>query len=1675
MAGIYNSYNEYLAKVRGSESGGKQYAKNPRSTASGLYQFTESTWKGLGYDWKDRFNPTLQNQAMAKLTNYNANYLKSKLGITPTDADLYGAHFLGPQGYTSVYNKPNNTPLSSVLTKGAMSANPFLAGKTTGFLKSWLSKKMNVSVSPSEVDSYEREYGVDTSINLPMNTGEYQTAPEMSETTTKGSLEAEQAKAELLEKQREKDFLAELQATQEQNSETRYQQEQQAQQQQQAELDPSYYQVPQIELPNYEAIKYQQAQNQAQIPQDEFQRGGKKYSEQNGRLVVTTKVVNTPNGPRYYQAKSPDYNFSIELTDAKRVGDSIPKANLDPHIIEALNRRQDGGEIDLQYKDGGGIPERYKNMGFTRVGQKKEGDGQKKWKVLAKKGDKYKVVQGGYRGMKDFSQHGSKKRQDNFWSRMGGRDSAKANDPFSPLYWHKRLGKWEDGGEIEGEVECTNCGWSWDKSESTEKDMYNCHKCGGKSTGELLSQFQQGGAKEVKSALGAGKFNTTTGGTVIWGTPEYEAAYNRGEVVTDKGVRSEVTLEGGQLDEVVVKGKKRGFWEQSRDKYLKEHQDDGLLGAIGSVATYPLAVGQHALTYGTTGKVQDPDEAWGYNTNEGWFDSAGAFGRNLADAGLNIGADPSNLVGAGIVTKGKGFINALTKGKALSKGIARYGDDLIQASKAAGKIKLPTYSNAYRWQADVVPESLVNAGRSLTPEQQSLTGSWYTHDVNQLPFYMRTRPGSGNVNVSRLSDTKIANLESNMSDAARGMSGKTESVAASNTSLPGELILPKSLKDKVKQFKFDVNPSEYPLPSEQQELLKDPSFIGSPYHSSILQENTSNIVNPILEAQYQPIMGVPRKYFPFKEGGEAVEQFQLGGRKKNPFATNQKNTNYSFFPTVGSIEKTLMEKTGITGFRKKAQAKAQAQGIKGSHNGGLDAVRHAASSAKTASLLPPGLGFIAANTLGAAHEVDRKMNWRETASDLYNNFAGSLIGSIPFIDDEDRQDLVIEAQKRGFLHNVNKLEEGGEFAEEEMDYGQNDFALPNQDQEQGNPVWPQTPQPINPIWSQPVQPIKPVWPQTPQPINPIWAQPVQRKPVKKAEKPKTTVTRKPSKYEYLFEKNNSKKVDTRDFVVPKFNGIKEGSGNSSQEILNYQQEKNKKVFQEEVKKQEESKAAKELSDFRKEITSKAILEDAIENDEIGLDINNYRTEKDVMNLQKMLTEKGYNLNPQGKFANNGIDGKLGNVTKNAMIKYNQHNSDSGYESIKEGTGFIGDCQESQCSEYMQNELFRNVQPKVSREDWNKKTGLFGDAWNIGENIIKSGGKKVEKGEVKPGDVVTMFTGGRSPFQSQANAAGSGTTHTGLVDKVNPDGSYYILHNNHSTNLLTGDFEGKEYRDLVKDGVIVSGGAKRSFTVRGTFRPDYKEVQLGEKKILRDDVKLFLDPKKAVVLSSKEYDNNFTSANAKNKLLNTFIKPLNDTRNKKTISKVFGLGDDEYQSLSKLTLGILGQETSFGTNAKYTTGTKEAGAIIAKLVGYKSDEASKGAGRLKYETNFGSDDLTELGITQDNFDDEDKAPLTTMYKLATDYKKFLKKGYNKKDAMYRAVTVYNVSLGHVSQGKKVEDWAKNYDVDYTNKVLNYSTFFNIGDNKKQYKTTTDELLLHPNVYKWREKLKKEKKL
>jgi hypothetical protein len=215
-------------------------------------------------------------------------------------------------------------------------------------------------------------------------------------------------------------------------------------------------------------------------------------------------------------------------------------------------------------------------------------------------------------------------------------------------------------------ITCSNCGWSW-KAADGGNDVGTCHKCGNEN-----KIMKYGGLTKYQSA-----------GQVTYGTPEYRDAYNRGEVITDEGVRSPILL-----DEVTVQNnykRPRGFWEQSRDKYLKDNRDAGFFGAIGSVATYPLSVGQHALTYAIEGKVQDPSEAWGYNTDEGWFESPGAFGRNLSDASLNMVADPSNLLGAGLLTKEKLF-SGLSKSKNL---ISNLNKERVLGNIYAEKIKIP--------------------------------------------------------------------------------------------------------------------------------------------------------------------------------------------------------------------------------------------------------------------------------------------------------------------------------------------------------------------------------------------------------------------------------------------------------------------------------------------------------------------------------------------------------------------------------------------------------------------------------------------------------------------------------------------------------------------------------------------------------------------------------------------------------------------------------------------------------------------------------------------------------------------------------------------------------------------------------------------------------------------------
>lgn len=126
---------DQLLAIARAESNLKPDAKNPRSSASGLFQFIDETWKetvGTHGDKhsvmeEDRLDARSNALMGAELMKRNAVGLSKKLGREPTLSELYLAHFSGLKGAIDVLGKIEKNPdalASEVWSKAAIEANP---------------------------------------------------------------------------------------------------------------------------------------------------------------------------------------------------------------------------------------------------------------------------------------------------------------------------------------------------------------------------------------------------------------------------------------------------------------------------------------------------------------------------------------------------------------------------------------------------------------------------------------------------------------------------------------------------------------------------------------------------------------------------------------------------------------------------------------------------------------------------------------------------------------------------------------------------------------------------------------------------------------------------------------------------------------------------------------------------------------------------------------------------------------------------------------------------------------------------------------------------------------------------------------------------------------------------------------------------------------------------------------------------------------------------------------------------------------------------------------------------------------------------------------------------------------------------------------------------------------
>ncbi len=137
----------FLDRLMMAESGGNDFARNRRSTATGPYQFIVSTFLSVARRHFPaetsklsrtqilalRTDRKFARKAAEAYTKDNAAHLAAA-GHKPTFTNLRLAFLLGPGGANRILSAPAKAKVGVLLGRAVMRANPFMAGMTASDL-----------------------------------------------------------------------------------------------------------------------------------------------------------------------------------------------------------------------------------------------------------------------------------------------------------------------------------------------------------------------------------------------------------------------------------------------------------------------------------------------------------------------------------------------------------------------------------------------------------------------------------------------------------------------------------------------------------------------------------------------------------------------------------------------------------------------------------------------------------------------------------------------------------------------------------------------------------------------------------------------------------------------------------------------------------------------------------------------------------------------------------------------------------------------------------------------------------------------------------------------------------------------------------------------------------------------------------------------------------------------------------------------------------------------------------------------------------------------------------------------------------------------------------------------------------------------------------------------------
>ena len=137
-------------------------AKAKRSSARGLFQVIDDTWKRYGGNPAKRFDVDENIRVGTNILADNTQRAKKALGRDPRPSELYAMHFFGGDVGLKVARSPEDRPIHALVTPSVLRANPQLKGKTAGQLMvGWEAKFPGAAtVAVAAAQPEEREPGI---------------------------------------------------------------------------------------------------------------------------------------------------------------------------------------------------------------------------------------------------------------------------------------------------------------------------------------------------------------------------------------------------------------------------------------------------------------------------------------------------------------------------------------------------------------------------------------------------------------------------------------------------------------------------------------------------------------------------------------------------------------------------------------------------------------------------------------------------------------------------------------------------------------------------------------------------------------------------------------------------------------------------------------------------------------------------------------------------------------------------------------------------------------------------------------------------------------------------------------------------------------------------------------------------------------------------------------------------------------------------------------------------------------------------------------------------------------------------------------------------------------------------------------------------------------------------